>query len=91
MEGEGEEEEVVGYEVRLKVGDLEQGEEYVFAVAAGSAIGLGDFSDPSDPYSLEGTSTFVITKYYIQWSCAYLTLLFFLHSSFLQSPITTYQ
>ena len=53
VEGEGEEEEVVGYEVRLKVRELEQGEKYVFAVAAGSTIGLGDFSHPSDPYSLK--------------------------------------
>ena len=49
-----EEEEVVGYEVRLKVGDLEQKEECMFAVAAGSAIGLGDFSQVSTTLMANG-------------------------------------
>ena len=45
--------EVVGYGVRLRVGGLERGTDYVFSVAAGSVIGVGDYSDPSDAYSLE--------------------------------------
>ena len=45
--------EVVGYGVRLRVGGLERGTDYVFSVAAGSVIGVGDYSDPSDAYALE--------------------------------------
>ena len=45
--------EVVGYDVTMRVGGLEQGRRYVFIVAAASIIGVGDYSDPSDPFSLE--------------------------------------
>ena len=45
--------EVVGYEVTVKVGGLQQGRSYIFSVAAGSEIGEGDYSDLSDPFSLE--------------------------------------
>ena len=45
--------EVVGYGVRLRVGGLERGTDYVFSVAAESVIGVGDYSDPSDAYALE--------------------------------------
>ena len=45
--------EVVGYEVQMRVKGLKQGEEYVFSVAAASEVGVGDYSDLSDPFSLE--------------------------------------
>ena len=45
--------EVVGYDVRLRIGGLRQGEEYVFSVAAANSVGLGEYSDLSDPFSLE--------------------------------------
>lgn len=45
--------EVVGYDVTMRVGGLEQRRSYVFIVAAASIIGVGDYSDPSDSFSLE--------------------------------------
>ena len=48
-----EEGEVVGYHVILRVRGLRQRRSYVFSVAAASAVGLGGFSDPSQPYTLE--------------------------------------
>ena len=45
--------EVVGYEVTVKVRGLQQGRSYVFSVAAASEVGEGDYSDLSDPFSLE--------------------------------------
>ena len=52
--------EVVGYNVKLRVRDLSQGEEYVFSVAAANTVGLGEYSDFSDPFSLEdGITSFI--------------------------------
>ena len=52
-EGRVEGGELVGYEVTVRVTGLSQGEEYVFSVAAASDVGVSDFSDLSDPFSLE--------------------------------------
>ena len=52
-EWEEEEGEVVGYHVSLRVGGLEQRQSYVFSVAAASVVGVGEFSDPSQPLTLE--------------------------------------
>ena len=46
-------EEMIGYTVIVRVRDeLENQREYIFIVAAGSEIGLGEFSNSSDPFSL---------------------------------------
>ena len=48
-----ESEEMIGYSVIVRVRDeLENQREYIFTVAAGSEIGLGEFSNSSDPFSL---------------------------------------
>ena len=52
-----EEGEVVGYHVILRVRGLRQRRSYVFSVAAASAVGLGEFSDSSQPYTLEDGGT----------------------------------
>ena len=44
---------MVGYVVMMRIPGLEQGEQYVFSVAAASEVGVGNFSEPSDPFSLE--------------------------------------
>ena len=45
--------EVIGYFVVIRVrNELENQREYVFEVAAGSEIGLGEFSNSSDPFRL---------------------------------------
>ncbi len=43
---------VIGYDVKLEVSGLEKDTDYVFAVAAENAIGIGEFSDNSDSVSL---------------------------------------
>ena len=45
--------ELVGYHVSLRVGRLRQRQSYVFSVAAASVVGVGEFSDPSRPLTLE--------------------------------------
>ena len=44
--------EVVGYGVKVRVTRLEQGVEYVFSVAGVSEVGVGNYSDRSEPFSL---------------------------------------
>ena len=45
--------EVVGYHASLKVRGLRPRQSYVFSVAAASVVGVGDFSEPSQPFTLE--------------------------------------
>ena len=57
-----ENEEVIGHTVIVRVRDeLENRREYIFIVAAGSEIALGEFSDPSDPISLSECSHVIVT------------------------------
>lgn len=55
--------EVVGYEVTMRVGGLDQGRRYVFLVAAASIVGVGDYSDPSDPFSLEDSQYYSLCSH----------------------------
>ena len=58
---------VVGYEVTMRVRGLQQGRRYVFSVAAGSEIGEGDYSDLSDPFSLEdGMYIYIVCIHWYQ-------------------------
>ena len=55
-------EEVTAYTVVVRVRDeLENWREYIFIVAAGSEIGLGEFSNSSDPFSLSECSHVIVT------------------------------
>ena len=55
-------EEVTAYTVVVRVRDeLENRREYIFIVAAGSEIGLGEFSNSSDPFSLSECSHVIVT------------------------------
>ena len=45
--------EVVGYHVSMRVSGLRQRESYMFAVAAASVVGVGEFSDRSRTLTLE--------------------------------------